>query len=268
MRIALGIEYDGSYFHGWQKQPGLRTVQGEIESAISKVANEPIQLHCAGRTDTGVHATGQVIHFDTSAVRADRAWIFGGNSNLPKDISIRWGLMVDEQFHARFSALSRRYVYVIYNYRIRKSLLSNYFAWQYRELNTDLMAQAAALLIGEHDFTSFRALECQAHSPVRNILNFTVERRGALVIIDVMANAFLHHMVRNMVGSLIAVGSGRQDLAWIDEILAAKDRAKAAETAPAYGLYLVEVKYPDHYDFPTSHEGLLLLGVPGVQAVV
>lgn len=261
MRIVLGVEYDGSYFHGWQKQPGLRTVQGELESAISKVANEPIHLHCAGRTDTGVHAVGQVIHFDASAERPERAWIFGVNSNLPKDVCVRWVQLVDDQFHARFSAVSRRYVYLIYNHRIRKSLFSHYYTWQYRELDVDVMKKASEFLIGQHDFSSFRALECQASSPIREITHFTVERKKSFIIIDVTANAFLHHMVRNIVGVLVSVGSNSRDVAWVEEVLAAKDRAKAAETAPAYGLYLMEVKYPDSYQLPKSEEDLLLLGL-------
>ena len=260
MRIALGIEYDGSHFHGWQKQPGLRTVQEELEKALSKVANEPVQVFCAGRTDTGVHALGQIAHFETTADRSDRAWIFGGNSNLPKDVSVRWSQVVDDEFHARFSALSRRYTYIIYNNRVRKSLFSHYLTWQYRELDASRMAHAASLLIGEHDFSSFRALECQSSTPIRNISAFSVERKGDFVIIDVTANAFLHHMVRNLAGVLIAIGSGRNEIAWIEEVLQAKDRSAAAETAPPYGLYLMQASYPERYNFPKIEANFLLLG--------
>lgn len=264
MHIALGIEYDGSQFHGYQKQPGLRTVQGELENAISNVANERIHIHCAGRTDTGVHALGQVIHFETNAQRHDKAWIYGCNSQLPKDVCVRWGQIVDDQFHARYSALSRRYLYVIYNNKIRKSLFSSYLTWQYRELDAAKMHDAAQLLIGKHDFSSFRAIECQSPTPIRTITHFTVERRNELVLIDVTANAFLHHMVRNMAGSLISIGCGRNEVGWIKEVLAEKDRVKAAETAPAYGLYLMNVEYPSQYSFPKSSDNSLLFGLPRV----
>jgi len=255
MHIALSIEYDGSHFHGWQVQPNLRTVQAEVEKALSKVADEPIQVYCAGRTDTGVHATGQVVHFDTQSERGGRAWIYGVNSNLPKDVCVRWAKVVDEAFHARYSAISRRYRYFIYNHPIRPSIMNTNLSWQYRPLDDKRMAQAAKYLLGEHDFSSFRAVGCQAKSPVKTIRHFNVIRQGDLIILDVIANSFLHHMVRNLVGALMTIGSGRQNVDWIKELLKVRDRDLSAETAPPYGLYLVAVKYDEQFDLPQSSMG-------------
>lgn len=247
MRIALVLEYDGSQYHGWQAQTGLHTVQQAVEHALSKVADSPISVVCAGRTDTGVHATNQVIHFDTDKERSIRAWIHGANSFLPKDICVRWGKELSEEFNARYSATARRYRYVIYNTAIRPALLRSNVTWQYRQLDHRLMHQAAQILLGENDFTSFRSMECQSNTPMRNVHKLQVTRMNDLVIIDITANAFLHHMVRNIAGVLIAVGSGKHPVAWVDEVLKAKDRRLGAETAPAYGLYLVQVTYPQEF---------------------
>lgn len=259
MRVVLGVEYDGSHFHGWQSQPGLRTVQGVIEKALSKVADHEVKIHSAGRTDTGVHASGQVIHFDTLAERNLQAWVYGGNSNLPKDVSLLWAKQVGEDFHARFNATSRHYRYIIYNHPIRTSLYNQTVTWQYRPLDVELMHEAAQAFIGEHDFTSFRTLACQSKSPFRNLTEFTVRRRGDLVILDVKANAFLHHMVRNLTGVLLNIGSGKRDVSWARQVLEAKDRQLGAETAPPYGLYLVNVQYPDKFKLPKAPIGPMFL---------
>lgn len=255
MRIALVLEYDGSQYHGWQAQTGLHTVQQAVEHALSRVADSPISVVCAGRTDTGVHATNQVIHFDCDKVRSIRAWIHGANSFLPKDVCVKWGKELSEEFHARYSATARRYRYVIYNCAIRPALLRSNVTWQYRQLDHRLMHQAAQVLLGENDFTSFRSVECQSNTPMRNIHKLQVSRMGDLVVIDITANAFLHHMVRNIAGVLIAVGSGKHPVAWVDEVLKAKDRRLGAETAPAYGLYLVQVTYPQEFSILQSGPG-------------
>lgn len=247
MRIALVLEYDGSRYHGWQAQTGLHTVQQAIEHALSKVADSPISVVCAGRTDTGVHATNQVIHFDTDKERSIRAWIYGANSFLPKDICVKWGRVLSDEFNARYSAIARRYRYIIYNGAIRPALLRSNMTWQYRQLDHRLMHQSAQVLLGENDFTSFRSVECQSNTPMRNIHKIQVTRVNDLVIIDITANAFLHHMVRNIAGVLIAVGSAKQSVAWVEDVLKARDRRLGAETAPAYGLYLVQVTYPQEF---------------------
>lgn len=209
MRIALVVEYDGSQYHGWQAQTGLHTIQQAVEFALSKVADSSISVVCAGRTDTGVHATNQVIHFDCEKDRSIRAWIHGANTFLPKDICVKWGKEMPENFHARYSAVSRRYRYVIYNGAIRPGLLRGNVTWQYRQLDHRLMQQGGQCLLGENDFTSFRSVECQSNTPMRNIHQLQVTRHGDLVVLDITANAFLHHMVRNIAGVLIAVGSGK-----------------------------------------------------------
>lgn len=259
MRIALVVEYDGSQYHGWQSQTGLRTVQQVIEKALSRVADEDISVTCAGRTDTGVHATNQVIHFDTEKVRTIRSWIHGANSFLPKDVCVRWGKEMPDAFHARFSALTRRYRYVIYNASIRPGLLRSNVTWQYRQLDHSLMHEAGQFLLGEQDFTSFRSVECQSKTPMRNVQHLLVTRKSDLVIIDITANAFLHHMVRNIAGVLIAVGQGRKPVSWISDVLAAKDRKMGAETAPPYGLYLVNVNYPSEFGMIQMNYGPIFL---------
>lgn len=247
MRIALIIEYDGSQYHGWQLQPKLRTVQGVLEKALTQVADHPVSVTYSGRTDTGVHATHQVVHFTPEKARNIRAWVHGTNALLPKDVCVKWGQEIADDFHARYSAVSRRYRYVIYNASIRPALLQGNVTWQYQRLNHVAMQEAAQTLLGKQDFTSFRAAECGANSPVREVQAIEVSRRGDLVVLDITANAFLHHMVRNIAGVLMAVGSGRQKVPWVKEVLLAKDRRKGAETAPPYGLYLVDVTYPKNF---------------------
>lgn len=260
MRIALVVEYDGSQYHGWQAQPGLHTIQLALEQALSKVADENISIVCAGRTDTAVHATNQVIHFDSEKERSIRAWYHGANSFLPKDICVKWGKEMPQEFHARYSAQSRRYRYVIYNGSIRPALLRSNMTWQYRQLDHRLMHQAAQSLLGERDFTSFRSVECQSKTPMRTIHTIQVTRVSDLILIDITANAFLHHMVRNIAGVLMAVGSGKQAVEWVFDVLESKDRRKGAETAPPYGLYLVQVNYPEQFGVLNLNPGPLFLG--------
>jgi len=252
MRVALGIEYDGSEFCGWQRQAEGRTVQGCVEQALSRVADHGVQVVCAGRTDTGVHATGQVIHFDTGAIRDTSAWLRGGNANLPGDIRVQWATPVDAAFHARFAARQRHYRYVILNRGTGSALLRNRACCEHTRLDESRMAAAACHLEGEHDFTSFRAAACQAHSPVRTIHRLEVRRSGDFIYIDVTANAFLHHMVRCIAGVLIAVGRGEQPPAWVAEVLAAADRTLSGFNATPAGLYLVGVRYPEAFELPVA----------------
>jgi len=250
MRVVVGIEYDGTEFCGWQSQQGSRTVQDEVQKALSYVANEEIQVSCAGRTDSGVHAYGQVIHFDTSVQRSERSWVLGCNSNLPKDINISWAKETESDFHARFGATSRRYRYVIMNRFTRSAILQNRVCWHHQPLDVSRMQEAAQHFIGEHDFTSFRALACQAKHAIRTMHILNLHRQGDYIFIDVQANAFLHHMVRNIVGTLLAIGEGEEDPAWVKSLLAAKDRSAAGITSSAQGLYLVSVQYPDKFAIP------------------
>ena len=257
MRYALGVEYDGSKYCGWQRQSHSPSVQQHVEEALSKIANESIKVVCAGRTDTGVHATNQVIHFDTDQIRKDRAWTLGVNTHLPATISIKWVKLVDEEFHARFSATARRYRYIIYNNSLRSALLSTGLSFNYNELDADLMHEAAQHLVGHHDFTSFRTVHCQSHSPERTLYHCDVRREGRFIIIDVRGNAFLHHMIRNISGSLMRVGQGLESTAWIKDVLEAKNRCLAGITAPADGLYFVGVEYPDKFTLPKEPLGPL-----------
>lgn len=257
-RIALGIEYNGHGFYGWQAQRNLLTIQGSLEEALSKVANEEIFLHCAGRTDANVHATGQVVHFDTKAKRHIDAWIWGTNSHLPSSIVVRWARAVDHSFHARFTATARRYRYIIYNAPIRPAILSNRATWHYYPLDIERMREAGKYLIGEQNFNSFRSSQCNSKSPMRNVTDFSVERQGEFVFLEIEANAFLHHMVRNITGSLLKIGGGMREPIWIKEVLEAKSRQAAAETAPADGLYLIAVRYPEPYTFPLPGKMFLI----------
>jgi tRNA pseudouridine38-40 synthase len=252
MRIALGIEYDGTDFHGWQRQRTSRTVQGCLEEALSRVADHGLTTVCAGRTDTGVHAIEQVIHIDTTAVRDEKAWIRGGNANLPADIRIQWAREMDDTFHARFSARRRHYRYVILNRPCPSAQFRHRACWVYAELDEDRMRRAAGHLLGEHDFTSFRGIDCQAKHPVRTIYTLDVRRGGEFIYIDVVANAFLHHMVRCIAGVLITTGRGEASPDWVREVLAARDRAVGGITAPAAGLYLVAVHYPGQFAIPQA----------------
>lgn len=257
MRIALGIEYCGSDFSGWQLQEGTRTVQGCVEQAVSRVADRPLRVVCAGRTDARVHALGQVVHFDTEAERPPRAWVFGSNSHLPDDVSVRWAYAVDPAFHARFSAVGRRYRYVIYNASVRPAVWRGRVSWEFRPLDEQAMAEAAGLLVGEHDFSSFRSYACQAKTPVRTLHRLTVARRGRLVIVDAVANAFLHHMVRNLAGVLMEIGMGKRPPSWAREVLEARDRRLGGVNAPPDGLYLIGVQYPDRFELPYEPNDLV-----------
>ncbi len=258
-RIALGIEYDGSAYYGWQRQPEAASVQACLEKALSRVADAPISVFCAGRTDAGVSATGQVVHFETPVLRREAAWTMGVNTYLPKNISVRWMSEVAEDFHARFSATARRYRYIIYNHRFRAAILQSGITHVHLPLDVDKMQRAGQALLGENDFTSFRASQCQSLTPWRYMIHLNVSRHGNYVVVDVKANAFVHHMVRNIVGSLIEVGSGAQSENWMAELLAAKDRNLAAATAKAEGLYLVSVDYPEKFGLPKLNMGPLFL---------
>lgn len=258
-RIALGIEYDGAAHFGWQRQREVPSVQGYLEAALSKVANQPVDVQCAGRTDAGVHATGQVVHFDCDEVRPERAWTLGVNANLPDSIAVTWCQAVDASFHARFSATHRRYRYVILNAKMRPAILHQGVTHVHRELDTDKMHQAAQSLLGEQDFSSFRAALCQSKTPFRNVTQVSVTRVGQYVVIDISANAFLHHMVRNITGTLIEIGTGDKPIDWVAELLALKDRTQAAATAKPNGLYLVHVTYPSHFALPERPLGPLFL---------
>ncbi|KEF32308.1 MAG: tRNA pseudouridine(38-40) synthase TruA [Gammaproteobacteria bacterium] len=244
-RVVLAFEYDGRGFHGWQFQKsGVRSVEGDLAKAVAKVANHPVELVCAGRTDAGVHASYQIAHFETASIRNLRSWVMGINTSLPGDIAVHWAGNGSDDFHARFSAVYRRYRYVIYNHAVRPGIQRGQVSWTFRPLDADRMNQAAQALVGEHDFSSFRAAGCQSRTPVRFMEQISVTRKGDYVVIDVQANAFLHHMVRNIAGALMSVGAGQQPPEWIREILAQRDRTVAGVTAPPHGLYLVDVGYP------------------------
>ena len=246
----MGVEYDGSRFCGWQRQHETRTVPGEIERAVSFVANEPVEVVCAGRTDTGVHGAEQVVHFDARAERRNRSWVLGCNANLPGDVAVLWTHPVEDDFHARFSALSRRYRYVILNRFTRPAILASRVCWEHVRLDVERMQQAATHLLGEHDFTSYRALACQAKHAVREVRELKVVREGEMIYIDIVANAFLHHMVRNIAGVLMEIGIGEREPDWTRELLDVRDRSVGGVTAPAAGLYLVSVEYPDAHGLP------------------
>jgi len=250
VRYALGIEYDGRAYCGWQHQDHCRAVQTQVERALSIIADEPIQVRCAGRTDTGVHALNQVVHFDTTAQRPLRAWVEGVNTHLPDDVRVHWVKPVPDDFDARFSAVARQYRYVIYNHPTASALLRGRVTWVRQALDAAAMHRAAQALLGEQDFSSFRATGCQAKHPMRQVQRVQVERQGDMVWVDIRANAFLHHMVRNIVGSLIRVGMGEQAESWLAELLAKRDRTQAAETAPAAGLYFITAFYPDALQIP------------------
>jgi tRNA pseudouridine38-40 synthase len=253
MKFAACIEYDGSSFYGWQRLSHGPSVQESVEQALSKVADESISVVCAGRTDSGVHGIGQVIHFETTAQRPERGWLFGTNAHLPDGVAVRWVKPVAADFHARFSARSRRYRYVILNRAARPALLQKRVHWQYQHLDADAMHEAAQALIGEQDFSSFRAAGCQARHAVREVVSVAVQRVDDFIYVDIVANAFLHHMVRNIVGSLLKVGAGERPVAWMAELLALRDRTVAGMTAPAAGLYFVYVDYPEVFGLPDTY---------------
>ena len=243
-RVALGISYDGRPWQGWQKQPHRVTVQDTLEHAIAAFLTVPVQTICAGRTDTGVHAVRQVVHLDTEIERSEQSWVRGVNAYLPDTISVQWARILDEQFHARFSATSRAYTYVILNSPVRQPLWAGRAGWVFQTLDADVMHEAAQSLIGEHDFSSFRSSQCQAKSPVRTMAAITLTQQDHLLCISLRANAFLHHMVRNIVGALVQVGQGREPVGYLEHLLEVCDRRQGAPTFAPDGLYLTDVTYP------------------------
>jgi tRNA pseudouridine38-40 synthase len=252
LRIALGIEYDGTDFFGWQRLSEGRSVQSAVESALSFVADHAIEVTCAGRTDSGVHARCQVVHFDSEASRTERSWVLGTNAHLPASVAVLWARPVAADFHARYGARARRYRYILLNRPIRPALDARRVAWERIPLDVDAMRIAAQTLIGEHDFSAFRTVACQARSPLRTVHEIIVSRMGDEITIEIQANAFLHHMVRNIVGSLLPIGRGDQCTAWIAELLAGRDRAKAGPTAPAPGLTFLGPRYPAQWNLPAE----------------
>ena len=258
-RYAAILQYQGSDYCGFQKQQHSPSVQEELEAALSYVANCPVSVGCAGRTDTAVHASHQVVHFDCSAKRTGHNWVQGANSQLPQSIALIWADQVDKDFHARFSAQSRTYRYIIDNSPTRPAIMAQGLTWIKQPLDTSLMQMACQYLLGEQDFSAFRAAGCQSNSPFRNVISADIYTHGSLVVFEVKANAFLLHMVRNIVGSLLEVGLGRQPPLWIQQLLAAADRSKSAATAVASGLYLVGVEYPDHLGLPQLPKGPVFL---------
>lgn len=252
MRVALGIEYDGTSYNGWQRQKTGLGVQQRVEEALGVVANHPVEVICAGRTDTGVHATDQVVHFDTDSERSERGWLLGANTNLPDDINVSWVALVADDFHARFSATSRSYRYLILN-RLQRSALHRHRAWWvYEPLDAERMHAAAQRLLGEHDFSAFRAAGCQANTAVRNMTHISVSREGDWITLDVTANAFLQHMVRNITGTVATVGLGEERVEWITEVLESRDRKAGGIAAPAHGLTLAGVEYPAAFGVPAA----------------
>ncbi|RJQ48376.1 MAG: tRNA pseudouridine(38-40) synthase TruA [Gammaproteobacteria bacterium] len=249
-RIALGLEYDGAAFCGWQIQDAARSVQACVEQALSRVADHPVRVICAGRTDAGVHALGQVVHFDTGAARTPRAWVFGANTYLPHDVSVLWAQPMSGEFHARFSAIARHYRYVILNRAVRPAVGHTRVSWCYRPLDVARMDQGAQYLAGEHDFSAYRAVTCQAKHALRTVYRLHIARHGELVVLEISANAFLHHMVRNIAGVLMEIGSGAREPVWAREVLESRDRTLGGVTAPPQGLTLAGVDYPAHFGLP------------------
>lgn len=252
MRMAMGLEYDGTHYFGWQRQKNHCSIQASLEKAISFVANEPILTACAGRTDAKVHACAQVVHFDTVAIRSEHAWIRGVNTHLSHDIRVKWIKEVPSHFDARKSALSRRYRYVLINDTVSPSILRHAAAWVHQKLDITCMQQAANYLLGTHDFSAFRGSQCQAKTPIRTILEIQLFSLRGNIILDIMANAFLHHMVRNIMGSLILVGQQKVPPEWMAEVLDSRERTRAGMMAPPQGLYLCQVNYPDHFNLPNQ----------------
>ena len=261
-RIALGIEYDGSAFAGWQSQLHAHGIQSTVEAAVSQVADHAVEVVAAGRTDAGVHAAIQVVHFDTSVVRSERSWVLGTNKGLPKQVSVLWAREVPDSFHARYGALARSYRYVILNRGVRPALGARHLTWVREPLDCEPMHVAAQQLVGEHDFSSFRAAECQSRSPIRRLQRIDVARSGELISIAVTANAFLHHMVRNIAGVLIAIGCGDRPVEWINEVMEARDRRSGGITAPPYGLYLTGIQYAAALQLPSVAAEIVGLACP------
>lgn len=250
MRIALGVEYDGSSYCGWQSQPDGRTVQDVLQLALSQVAGVSISVIAAGRTDTGVHAVEQVIHFDTEVVRPLTAWVRGANALLPKSVAVLWAHAVDEEFHARFSAQARSYRYHLFCRPVRSALQYGKVGWYHQALDIEKMRAGAHCLLGEHDFSAFRASACQAKSPVKHLAELNIQQQGALISIDLTANAFLHHMVRNIVGCLVYIGNGKHEPLWMQGVLESRQRSQAAPTFAPDGLYLQRIKYDIKWQLP------------------
>jgi tRNA pseudouridine38-40 synthase len=251
-RYALAVEYDGTDFFGWQAQTLQPTLQQTLEAALSKVANEPVRVVCSGRTDSGVHASGQIVHFDTSAVRESRSWMLGANANMPQSMSVFWVAKVEDDFHARYSALAREYCYSLLNRQARPGLLGRQLSWERSPLDVQAMQEAANSLLGEQDFTSFRTIACQAKRPWRRLDRLEIIRSNDVLAFHVQANAFLHHMVRNLVGSLLAIGRRERPPSWMREVLLARDRSLAGATAPAGGLVFLGAKYPKRWGLPEA----------------
>ncbi|WP_144633344.1 tRNA pseudouridine(38-40) synthase TruA [Bordetella genomosp. 13] len=251
-RIALGLAYDGSAWQGWQTQPHGQTVQDTLETALGAFGgiHRPIPTICAGRTDTGVHGASQVVHLDTELTRRDESWVRGVNAFLPSSIAVQWAQTMPDTFHARFSARSRTYVYLLWRGRVRPPLWAGRAGWCFQPLDLDAMRQAAQALLGEHDFSSFRSSQCQARHPVRTMHRLDIEERGPFIVFTLRANAFLHHMVRNLIGALLQVGQGREGVAWLGQLLQARDRRLGAPTFMPDGLYLADIEYPDEFDLP------------------
>jgi tRNA pseudouridine38-40 synthase len=250
VRVVLGVSYRGQAYQGWQSQPSGNTVQDKLEGALACFADRPLRTVCAGRTDTGVHALNQVVQLDTDVLRTESSWVRGTNRFLPPDIAVQWCRLTDETFHARYGAIGRRYVYVLLESAVRPAVEAGSVGWSFRPLNADAMRSAAQRLLGEHDFSAFRSSECQAPTPIKTIHAVSITRRGAYWRFEFDANAFLHHMVRNLMGSLLAVGSGVRSEAWLVDVLATKDRARAAPTFPADGLYFVGPYYDPLHAIP------------------
>ncbi|MBI2317680.1 MAG: tRNA pseudouridine(38-40) synthase TruA [Betaproteobacteria bacterium] len=250
MKIAIGVGYDGAGFNGWQSQPAGNTIQDHLEHALGRIAGSPTRIVGAGRTDAGVHACAQVAHFETEAKRPASAWVRGANSALPDAIALQWALEVPQAFHARYSAIARTYRYVLYNHPVRPALAAGRCGWYHARLDLDPMRRAAALLVGEHDFSAFRSSQCQAKTPVRVVRRFEIAQRGPYLMFDISANAFLHHMVRNIIGCLLYVGNGKRAPEWAAELLASRDRTLAAPTMAASGLYLTGVSYGSEWGLP------------------
>lgn len=251
-RWAAGVEYLGSAYGGWQAQQHVASLQSAVEAALSRIANHPIRVTCAGRTDAGVHAAQQVVHFDADAQRTAHAWLLGCNSLLPADVSVRWVQTVSDDFDARRSASARHYRYVIHNHRARSALLMNRATWWPQALDADAMHRAAQALLGENDFSAFRSAQCQSHTPMRFMRSITLFRRDDFVVMDICANAFLHHMVRNIIGSLVEVGWRRRPEAWIAQLLVGRNRNLAGITAPCEGLTFIGPEYPERFGLPPS----------------
>ena len=259
-RYAAAIEYDGTNFCGWQRQPHCNSVQYTVEKALSSVADEAITVACAGRTDTGVHASTQIIHFDSHAIRSPRNWVLGCNANMSEDVRCHWAGQISEAFHARFSALSRTYRYLVLDVPMQPALLRHGITWERKELSLAAMTQAVKPLIGEHDFSSFRGARCHSTTPWRSVHYIDIFRENNVIVFEICANAFLLHMVRNIMGALLVVGRGEREPGWIADLLSLRDRTKSPMTAPAAGLYLVGVEYPQQFEIPPFKAGPCLVG--------